>query len=86
MVAELYVSSGLTNEVKRYDGATGAFLGNFVTAGSGGLSILFGGGLGFGPDGNLYVSNRGRQRAPLQRSKRCLFGEFSSMPRLPLLD
>ena len=53
--AELFVSSG--NEVKRYDAATGAFLGNFVTAGSGGLSSFVGNGLGFGPDGNLYVAS-----------------------------
>ena len=34
---ELLVSSS-TNEVLRYDRATGAFLGAFVTAGSGGLA------------------------------------------------
>jgi hypothetical protein len=34
----LYVSSGLTNQVLRYDGQSGAFLGAFVTAGSGELN------------------------------------------------
>jgi hypothetical protein len=53
--ADLFVSSLGTNEVLRYDGSTGASLGAFVTAGSGGL--LFPQGLTFGPDGNLYVSS-----------------------------
>ncbi len=35
--AELLVSSEATDQVLRYDGTTGAFLGAFVTAGSGGL-------------------------------------------------
>ena len=34
----LYVASDFTDNVLRYDGTTGAFLGEFVTAGSGGLS------------------------------------------------
>ena len=34
----LYVSSGITDEVLRYNGATGAFIDVFVTAGSGGLN------------------------------------------------
>jgi glucose/arabinose dehydrogenase len=50
---DLLVASRLTNNVLRYDGVTGAFLGEFVTAGSGGLEtpddVIF------GPDGNLYV-------------------------------
>ena len=52
----LLVSSG-TNEVLRYDGTTGAFLGAFVAAGNGGLSNPRS--LAFGPDGNLYVSSSG---------------------------
>ena len=35
--ADLLVLSNDTNEVLRYDGGTGAFLGAFVSAGSGGL-------------------------------------------------
>lgn len=34
----LYVSNSNTNSIKRYDGATGDFLGDFVTSSSGGLS------------------------------------------------
>jgi DNA-binding beta-propeller fold protein YncE len=52
---ELLVSSWATDEVLRYDRATGAFLGAFVAAGSGGLSAPQG--LAFGPDGDLYVSS-----------------------------
>ena len=55
--AELLVSSEATDQVLRYDGMTGAFLGAFVTAGSGGLK--FPQGLAFGPDGTLYVSSPG---------------------------
>src|SRR5205085_7993505 len=50
-----YVSSGNTNQVLRYGGTTGAFLGVFVAAGSGGLNNPRA--LTFGPDGNLYVSS-----------------------------
>ena len=54
-VADLLVSSYGTHQVLRYDSSTGAFLGAFVSEGSGGL---FGPvGLTFGPDGNLYVSD-----------------------------
>jgi hypothetical protein len=41
--------------VLRYDGATGAFLGNFVETGSGGLGEPTG--LDFGSDGDLYVAD-----------------------------
>jgi hypothetical protein len=58
---DLYVaSSRLTssnNNVKRYDGTTGQFLGEFVTTGSGGLDHAAG--ITFGPDGNLYVASGG---------------------------
>jgi DNA-binding beta-propeller fold protein YncE len=50
----LVADRGTNNKVLRYDGVTGAFLGEFVTAGSGGLEFPFG--MTFGPDGNLYVS------------------------------
>jgi len=53
----LYVTSFGTNEVLTYDGGSGAFLGVFVAAGSGGL--LGPRQLTFGPDGNLYVANGG---------------------------
>ena len=50
----LYVASFNTDEVLRYDGATGAFLNVFVTANSGGLNGPDAG-TTFGPDGHLYV-------------------------------
>ena len=51
----LYVGSGDTNQVLRYDGATGAFLGVFAS------SPLLNGvrHVNFGPDGDLYVANGG---------------------------
>lgn len=52
---DLYVSSGGTDSVLRYDGTTGAFLGQFVASGSGGLDHPES--LSFGPDGNLYVAD-----------------------------
>ena len=52
---DLLVSSLNSDEVLRYDGATGAFIDAFVPTGSGGLS--FPDGLVFGPDANLYVSS-----------------------------
>jgi len=39
----------------RYDGTTGAFIGVFVTAGSGGLDEAEG--MAFGPNGNLFVAS-----------------------------
>src|SRR5438093_12141377 len=48
----LYISNDFTNDVKRYNGTTGASLGTFVSAG---LDVPTG--LVFGPDGNLYVSS-----------------------------
>lgn len=56
----LYVS-GSSNTVNRYNGLTGEFIDEFVTAGSGGLFAPRG--LTFGPDGDLYVgqSARGNQ-------------------------
>ncbi len=51
----VYVSSGGTKSVLRYDGDSGAFIDVFVAPGSGGL--IEPQGLTFGPDGNLYVVN-----------------------------
>ena len=48
---DLLVASQNTHSVKRYDGATGAYLGDFVAAG-GQMNPR---GMSFGPDGNLYV-------------------------------
>ncbi len=52
--ADLLVSSGGLASVARFDAATGAPLGLFVTQGEGGLVTPDG--LAWGPDGNLYVS------------------------------
>ena len=80
--AELFVSSrGQVSGVKRYDVATGAFLGDFVTPGSGGLGGLWLG-LGFGPDGNLYVANGGPGNNVLRYSgvSGAFLGEFAAVP------
>jgi len=50
----LYVCDFAGDDVLRYDGTTGAFLGTFVSPGSGGLDGPDAG-LVFGPDGDLYV-------------------------------
>ena len=52
---DLYVASAGNGKVLRYDGATGAFRGEFVATGSGGLVHPYG--ISFGPDGNLYVAD-----------------------------
>jgi sugar lactone lactonase YvrE len=49
-----YVAGRYTNDVQKYDGKTGAYLGEVVPSGSFGLHCAWG--LKFGPDGNLYVS------------------------------
>jgi len=51
----LYVASPATSSVLRFNGATGAFMGQFVASGAGGLQVPSG--LGFGPDGELYVTD-----------------------------
>lgn len=51
---DLFVAGRDSNNVLRYDRATGEFLSEFVTAGSGGLASPRQ--IAFGPDGNLYVA------------------------------
>ena len=58
----LYVGNRQNSDIRRYDGRTGAFLGAFVKASSGGL--VEPGDFTFGPDGNLYVINGGSALAP----------------------
>lgn len=54
---DLLVSSRNTHSVKRFDANSGAFLGDFVAPGSGGLNATQE--VAIGPDGHLYVSGRG---------------------------
>jgi hypothetical protein len=54
---DLYVSNESTGSILRYDGTTGAFVGEFVPNGSGGLGSPTG--MVFGPDGNFYVADSG---------------------------
>lgn len=53
----MYLASGGTDSVLRWDLATKEFLGAFVAPGSGGLVKPIG--LEFGPDGNLYAGSAG---------------------------
>ena len=53
----LYVTSGNSHEVLRYDGVTGALIDAFVSAGSGGLETPRS--LVFDADDNLYVAGSG---------------------------
>lgn len=56
-VEDLYVASAATDEILRYDGQSGAFLGAFVSAGAGGLDNPTD--LAFHPNGDLYVGSLG---------------------------
>ncbi|MFN7933318.1 MAG: hypothetical protein U0R19_08335 [Bryobacteraceae bacterium] len=53
--ADLIVSSSNNDRILRYDSSTGAFLGDLVPAGSGGLDNPWG--LTVGPDGKLYIAS-----------------------------
>lgn len=53
----MYIASGYTNSILRYDLATAEYMGEFVTSGSGGVVVPVG--LEFGPDGHLYTSSSG---------------------------
>ena len=48
----VYVSGFNSGNVVRYNATTGAFIDEFITAGSGGLTAAYG--MAFGPDGYLY--------------------------------
>jgi hypothetical protein len=52
----LYVSLFYGHFIERYNGSTGADMGNFVSTGSGGL--YWDAEIGFGPDGDLYETER----------------------------
>ena len=53
--AMIYVSGYQSNNILRYDAVTGAFIGEFVHSGNGGLNGPEQ--MAFGPDGNLYVAS-----------------------------
>ena len=75
----LYVNSHFTHSVLKYDGASGAYLGEFVPSGSGGLFEPRS--LTFGPDGHLYVSADGPVLAVLRYdgSTGSFLGQFASV-------
>ena len=55
--AKFFFTTSLGNDqILKYDARTGAFLGSFVTPGSGGLDSPRG--FAFGPDGDLYVASQ----------------------------
>ena len=60
IIPDLAADTNRDNRVLRFDGITGAFLGAFVARGDGGMQGPAG--LSFGPDGSLYVSDRGNNR------------------------
>ncbi len=70
---DLYVASIDTHEVKRYNGTTGAFISNFVSAGSGGLSfpvgIVFAG-------SDLYVASSGTDQVKRYNSAGAFVSNF----------
>lgn len=53
----MLVSSATDHRVASFDPSTGTFLGDFVTAGAGGLNSPAG--MTIGPNGNLFVASRG---------------------------
>lgn len=53
----IYVAGGDGKDVLEFNGSTGAFIKEFVTSGSGGLTSARG--VAFGPDGNLFVASFG---------------------------
>ncbi len=56
-VGDLYVCNQGQDKVEQFDGTTGAYVGDFITSGSGGLD--FPRGLTWGPNGNLFVCSAG---------------------------
>lgn len=51
----MFIASGYTNSILRYDLKTKEYMGAFAAPGSGGMNTPVG--LEFGPDGNLYTSS-----------------------------
>lgn len=79
--ADLLVSSRDSDSILRFDQTNGAFLGTFVTAGSGGLSQPVG--MRLGPDGSLFVSSFGTNQILKYDGKTGAYqGVFVSGPSL----
>lgn len=74
---DLYVASFETDQVLRFDGRTGAYLGVFVAAGSGGLNGPDAG-TKFGSDGNLYVPSFWNDRVLRYDASGAFVDEFVS--------
>ncbi len=77
--ADLLVADSVHNSIKRFDGVTGAYKSDFVTAGSGGLSAPFG--ITYGSDGSLYVaSDPTRQILKYNGQTGAFVGVFATLP------
>jgi len=50
------VSCGSDSKIARFDGTTGEYIGDFVAAGSGGLSVCFG--VDIGPNNNVFACSQ----------------------------
>ena len=71
----MYVASEYTNQVLQYDATTGAYVGVFVTAGSGGINGPYG--MAFGPRRQpLRLRAEQQQRRRVRRHNGNLVGTF----------
>ncbi len=73
----MFVSSNKTNSIKRFNAETGAFIDDFIAAGSGGLGkpqeIIF------GPDGHIYVTGfNNSQIKKYDRDTGAFLGNFTT--------
>ncbi len=74
---KLYVASRDNANVLRFDATTGAYIDEFIKAGSGGLSQIKR--MEFGSDGNIYLSSAGtNQVLRFSGSSRAYLGQFVS--------
>lgn len=85
----LLVGSFNTDNILEYDGTTGAYIGEFVTAASGGLNAPDAG-MTYGPDGNLYVpgwdSGRVHKYDGMTGADLGPFSDFIARPRTVLFS